>query len=434
MSDDSFKRFFKAVLQNLKAHMKTGIPELGIPPLDPLKIGSFSFSEKEKYVDVKASFQDIVVTGLSTIDFPKLSFDDKQFKVSATATVANLKGTGTYKLDGTAVTIIPLTGDGDVTVEVDGVTMTIGLVVSTFDITKLTAKVTVEDISFAVGSIKVNLTNLEGGGDLGKILNQILNLLGKKIFDAAEPAISHALEGALQSIINEELKKLHPSVALNATSNPPTGAIAKAFYRPTFNLQATTPGNLNVLFDQILANANHYLANNGYDPWNTNVDAKTSFTQKLPWPLPDISGGAEFNDVEIYGLSHLVRTGDVTLSASPPTLSLNIGVSDLVHGGGDWRAWLTPINISGSGSVSINNVSIAAVIAINNQKGTIQSIGFSRTPDISVDITGLGPLTWILSQFLDEIVRLLSPWINDIVMPEIKSVLQKELDKITIPL
>ncbi len=227
------------------------------------------------------------------------------------------------------------------------------------------------------------------------------------------------------------MKKLHPKCGLKDSSSPPTGAIAKAFYRPTFDLQAATPGNFNAVFDRIFANANHYLANNDYDPWNTNVDAKTSFTQKLPWPLPDISG---FNDVEIYGLSHLVRTGDVTVSDSPPaTFSLNIGVSDTVHGGGNWRAWLTPINISGSGSVSINNLSIAAVIVVNNQKGTIQSIGFSRTPDISVDITGLGALSWILCQFVNAIVGVLSPWLNNIVMPEIKRILQKELDKVTIP-
>ncbi len=229
------------------------------------------------------------------------------------------------------------------------------------------------------------------------------------------------------------MKKLHPKGGLKDSSSPPTGAIAKAFYRPTFNLQAAPPGNLNVLFDQILANASHYLANNGYDPWRVDEDAKASFKQSLPWPLPDISGGAQFNNIEIYGLSHLVRTGDVTLSASPPTISLNIGVSDTVHGGGRWKAWLTPIKISGSGSVSISNLSIAAVIAVQNQKGTIQSIGFSRTPDISVDITGLGPLSWILSQFVNAIVGVLSPWLNNIVMPEIKSVLQKELDKVTIP-
>ncbi len=434
MSDDSFKRFFKAVLQNLKAHMKDGIPPLGIPPLDPLSVGSFSFSEKESYVDVKASFQDVVVTGLSTIDFPKLSFDDTQLKVSATTTLANLKGTGKYKLDGTAVYIVPLTGDGDMTVEAEAVTMTISMTVSTFNIAKLTAKVTVEDISFAVGSIKLNLTNLEGGGDLGSVLNEILNLLGKKIFDAAEPAISHALESALQSIINEELKKLHLPAVLNTTSNPPTGAIAKAFYRPTFDLQAATPGNLNVLFDQILANANSYLAGNNYDPWNVGQDASTSFSQKMPWPLPSINGGAQFTDIEIYGLSHLVRTGDVTLCASPPTISLNIGVSNSVHGGGNWKAWLKPVNIHGSGNVSINNLSIAATITVQDKKGTIQSIGFSSTPNINVDINGLGPLSWILSQFINAITGMLSPWLNNIVMPKLKGVLQDELNKVSLPI
>ena len=216
MSHDSFDHFLTAILNNLKDHVKEGIPALGVPALDPLSIGSFGFSEKdEAYVDVEASFEDVVLTGLSTINFTNLSFDDKEFKVSAAATVTNLKGTGDYKLDGTAVKIVPLKGDGDVTVEIDNINMTISLAVTTFDLSDLTVKVTVSGISFEVGTITVNLANLEGGGELGKVLNQILNLLGKKIFDATEPYISDALKSALQNLINDELKELHNQASNN---------------------------------------------------------------------------------------------------------------------------------------------------------------------------------------------------------------------------
>ncbi len=216
MSHDSFEHFLSSVLNKLKDHTKDGIPALGIPPLDPLSIGSFSFSEKdEAYVDIKASFEDVVITGISTINFTNLSFDHNSFKVSAAATISNLKGTGKYKLDGTAVTIVPLKGDGDVTAEIDDIAVTISMAVTTFDISSLTAKVIVSGISFEVGDIKVNLANLEGGGQLGKVLNQILNLLGKKIFDATEPYISDALEKALKSLINNELKTLHDQASNN---------------------------------------------------------------------------------------------------------------------------------------------------------------------------------------------------------------------------
>ncbi len=405
--------------------MKTGIPALGIPPLDPLSIGSFSFIENDSYVDIKASFKDVVVTGLSNINFPKLSFDEKEFKISATATVASLKGTGKYKLDGTAVTIIPLKGDGSVTVEPDDVTMTISMTVSTFDLEKLTAKVTVEDISFDVESIKANLTNLEGGGDLSKVLNQIVNLLGKRIFDAVEPFISNSLESMLQNLINEELKKLHPPIVLNGTSNPPTGAIAKAFYRNTFDLKTVPHGNLNNLFDLILANANHYLASNGYDPWKINEKACISFKKHLPEPISSISGGAEFNDIEIYGISHLVRTGDVTLSTSPPAITINIGVTNTVHGGGHWKAWLTPIKISGAASVFVSDLSITATVGIENKKGKVLSIGFSRKPHISAEITGLGPLSWILTDFINDVV---TPWLDRVVLSKIKDIIESLLD------
>lgn len=210
MGDDSFKRFFNEVLSNLKAHMKDGIPALGIPPLDPLNVGSFSFKEDSSLMKFKARFQGIVITGLSTITFPKLEFEGNEFKLVVAANVTNLKATGKYSLEGTAASIVPLKGDGDMSAEAEAVTMHISISLTNTDLFK--ANIDVSDVKYDIGSIKVDLENLEGGGDLGRVLNKILNLLGQKIFDYVEPSISHVVEDALQNLINDELKsKIHQS-------------------------------------------------------------------------------------------------------------------------------------------------------------------------------------------------------------------------------
>lgn len=419
---DSFKRFFNEVFTNVSAYA---------PQLDPLKVGSFSFKEDTSFVKVKASFQDIDIGGLSMIKFTKMNFDERKLKATAKATIDHLKVAGKYRLDGTAVYVLPLKGNGDVTVLADTVTLTISASVTSLDI--LSAKVAVDGFDLNTDNIKVNLTNLEGGEDLGTVLNQIFNILGKRIFKFVEPYIADAFEHQLQNVIDSELKSVQPQLTSMTELNPQS-TIAKAFYRPVYELKSADPGNLNGLFDQVIANVNHILSK-GYDPWKVDHDARTSFSKSLVWPLPDISGGAKFDDIEMYGLSHLMRTGNVTLSASPrPTINLNVGVRGSIRGGGDWEAWLSPIDISGSGSISISNISIAATIELVNKKGIIQNIGFAQAPSISVHVPGLSALSWISSRFIDAIINVLSPWLNSIVAPRIHIIMQNELNKVDIPI
>ena len=439
MSDDSFKRFLNEILQNAKTYMKTGIPSLGVPPLDPLAIGTISFGVDESYVNFKAHLSNLMVTGLSAITFNTVSFDSKTMTVTAKGMVPTVQATGQYQLDGKALYVIPLDGNGDITVNASAVAAQISMKLDlNLDMKK--TKMEVNDVSFDFSNIQANVTGLEGGGDLGQVLNEIINEFGGQVLRYLQPILSSALENELQSIINDEISKL-PNMPIPGL---PTGAVTsqsplvKAFYRPVFDLSSETPdeGNLNDLFDKILANVNKELAD-GYDPWKVDQDASTSFSKSvsMPWPIPDITikGGAEFTNIEIYGLSQLVRTGPVTLSSSPPTLSFNIGTASSVHGGGDWKAWLHPVDVSGTGSVSISDISITGVIQIADKKGKIQSLGFARDPDIDVDITGLGPLTWIASQFTDAVTSVISPWLNDIVMPTVKDELQDQLDKFELP-
>lgn len=439
MSDDSFKRFMDEILHNAKGFMKVGIPALGVPPLDPLDIGKLRFGEDTSYVNFKAYFYDVIVCGLSEITFNKVTYDPKTLEVSTKAMVPALEAKGKYRLTGTALFVIPLQGNGDITVKAEAVSVDIAMTLDANRDMKKT-KVEIKDIGFQYGSVKVNLSGLEGGGELGKDLNAIINGIGGRLLHHLEPIITGAIEHSLQAVLNNELSKMPDVPVLDAAACSPDcdAPLAKAFYRPKFDLVAEKKekGNLDGLFDKILANVNNELSHS-YDPWRVDKGASTSFSKgiSMPWPIPDIKvhGGAKFNNIEIFGFSHLIRTGPVTLSPSPPTISFSIGTSSSIHGGGDWSAWLHPVSVSGTGSISVSNTDIVGVIQIINRKGKIQTIGFGSNPNVSVDISGLGPLSYITSQLVDAVTGVVSPWLNEIMMPTVKGVLQDQLDKFELP-
>ena len=52
-------------LEELRPLMRTGIPKLGLPPTEPMNIESMQFSQGSPPVVVQASFENVVVKGLS---------------------------------------------------------------------------------------------------------------------------------------------------------------------------------------------------------------------------------------------------------------------------------------------------------------------------------------------------------------------------------
>ena len=169
----------------------------------------------------------------------------------------------------------------------------------------------------------------------------------------------------------------------------------------------------------------------GYDPFHIDQSAETSFEKKVGFFK--IKRGARFDNGEVYGLSHLKRTDDATLSSNPTTISVRLGVDGDLHGGGHWKAWLSPIDISGSTNLKIQNIDIGVTISVNDHKGHIEELKFVHDPEVHVDVGNLGPLSWIAGQFTDSIVNMLVPWLSNLMLPRVKDFLQGELDKVTIP-
>ena len=431
--DGSLERLLREILKKFKEVMKTGIPGV-MPVLDPLNVGTFNFSVDEKLIQAKANLADVVVVGLSTFDVPKVDVDPKNLKASAVITMKDLGCSGQYKLNGTAVYVVPINGHGGFSMNADAVKATISLQLHMVNENKLGIKVDVEEISFDASSLKVHFDNLEGGGDLGKLLNEILNVFALKIFHMIEPLLAGKVKTALQEFINDLLKNVPFPISEEALAKlPETNPFRSALYHPYHLPELTQVSgksiDLNNLFDQIIANVDHLIVKDGYDPWAIPGQAEVSFKKWI------FSGGAKFYDASVSGLSSIVRTGNVTLDPSTKTVSLNIGLSRTASGGGTWKAWLTPIDVFGHAGVEISNLQVTATLKLKEDgHGQIETFQLATNPDISVSISGLGPLDWIFDLFTNAIIGFLTPFLNNIVMPTLKSLLQEELNKFKIPI
>merc|ERR1711892_1448145 len=113
--DDNLDAYLRQILELLKAQMPGGIPDLGIPPLDPLQIPHFDISPiEEDIVKVTIEIDNLVISNLATFETKIAHLDIEQLSL------ADLRGDADYKLDGTIASIFPLCGEGPMMLEIFG--------------------------------------------------------------------------------------------------------------------------------------------------------------------------------------------------------------------------------------------------------------------------------------------------------------------------
>merc|ERR1712198_792583 len=236
--------------------MKTGIPDLKIPILDPLSVPTINEHVKEGVADIKILVDGLKIDGVSKFETQKVDADLQNIDLVATGSAA-----------------LTITGDGH-------------LQATEFDV----------DPSF--GTIFVNLENILGGGNLGQVVNGVVNMLGKTLFDKFKPDIRKALNKAIIGEINKALSKVKLSDI--------QGGLIPSGYNLNADDIAYEAGNANAFLDQILSNARSTIEKE-LDP----VDLPTggaSFSKRI-LGIP-IHGEAKVTDGWLAGLSTLHRAGD----------------------------------------------------------------------------------------------------------------------------
>merc|ERR1712109_91851 len=194
LRDPAVDEYIAAILELLKTQMPTGIPDFGIDPID---------IDDPVPVKLNITIDDFVIKNFATFETQLAHLDLEGLGLELNLTIADLRGDATYSLDGTALGIFPIYGDGPMYLELYGVTLhaKAAVLINADGFVEITEM----DIAADFTDIAVHLDNLVGGGNFGETINNILNLLGPMIWDLVKGYLFPFLDEILLKVLNDAL-------------------------------------------------------------------------------------------------------------------------------------------------------------------------------------------------------------------------------------
>jgi len=423
-ADDSVNDYIKMILENIKGQMTTGIPDMKIPVLDPLSIPKIDEHIKEGVADIKILVDQLKVDGLSKFDTRSVDADLQNLRLSLDLFIPQIAANAVYNLDGKIFNIIPLYGKGPAHVNVVDVTVSASAGLTITADGHLQAQEMKMDLKF--GSIFCNLENILGGGSLGNLVNGVVTMLGKNIFDHFQPDIMRELNKVIRLELNKALK----DVSLADIQ----GGLIPGGYRRDATLYDA--GNANIFLDKLLVNARSEIKKD-LDPIKLPED-KASFSKKILFVT--VHGEARVYEGWLAGLSTIHRTGNAEMSTSNDEqtmmVSAHLGVSNLK---GHYRAHAKFMSLgpSASATVSVSSVSVRIGVKqsfVPGSKPQLTNFNIERIGGISIHFSGLGPLDWIINLLTNLVGNLVKGAISNAIEKPLRSLIAEKLSQIDIPL
>lgn len=97
--NESLSRYIKALLENLKEEMPKGIPELNIPPLEPLHMPEINADNTEGIANIRLHMLDLLIQGLSSFVVREVKGDLNTMTFDLDLFLPEISGQSYYDLD-----------------------------------------------------------------------------------------------------------------------------------------------------------------------------------------------------------------------------------------------------------------------------------------------------------------------------------------------
>nr|QDP16283.1 juvenile hormone binding protein 5 [Scylla paramamosain] len=383
--------------------LETGIPSLGIPPIDPFgPIPPVNF-----HIDVSGLRMDGTVSETQVRNLAQFFICSLNISVGISQKFAvefrldNFHMDGMYDVDGLIAGLFPVFGDGGFTLDTYDTGFSGGAKVS-YNV--FTDHITLKDLTFDVffKDLKMEMECINGCGDMSDLINGVVSQIGPAIFEAVWNAIEPPLASLIQDGINYILKNISISDVINPDQLD--------------KLHPMDLGNANDFVDSIMGAVNNAIVVADLDPA---LLPETSLNLGV--------GEAVLYEGQVEGLSKMYRGGTCTLDkvASWVFLYANLADENLqVH----YQA-----NVTSGSTTSV--ATIGASVKIVEAYLVARKDTFGLTTDIDqfvvtefgridVDIDGLGLLGFMLEPLTEGVMNLVRDEITNILETEVKDLLQ----------
>ncbi|XP_018027607.1 uncharacterized protein LOC108682872 [Hyalella azteca] len=205
--DESVDNYITMVLENFAIAMRTGIPILGIPILDPFNISKLDLPTiNTSMLRLEANASDLSVSDTSSYVPTYVHVDFETNAMYLNLHFLDIRVDGDYWCDGMAAVIFPVFGDGFFYINIMSIDSSgLGAVIITEDdhlqITELS-------LELAYDRLEIYFDNFLGGGDFGEEVNQAISVLADTIVQEILPLLNTAIIPALVVYINDALMQI----------------------------------------------------------------------------------------------------------------------------------------------------------------------------------------------------------------------------------
>ncbi|XP_071455418.1 putative beta-carotene-binding protein [Hetaerina americana] len=203
-SDPNVDKCIKKSIEDLRPQLIKGIPELNVPPLEPLVLPEVIVSRGSNAANFKATGKNVKVFGAGSFEIQSLSTDLEKHEFNAVITIPRLFFDADYEVDA-KILVLPLKGKGPLTANATNVKGDIHMIGSVVDKDgEKYLKFNTIHLKIDMDNYKVHLDGLFGGDKvLGEATNAALNEGNRDFINALTPVIEATTGDILLKIANQ---------------------------------------------------------------------------------------------------------------------------------------------------------------------------------------------------------------------------------------
>ncbi|XP_004923014.1 protein takeout [Bombyx mori] len=208
-SDPQLDNCIKNSFNHLRPYLAKGLPDLELPPVEPLFIDRLVMENSAGPVRVTAAFSNITVIGPSNYTVTKIRSDLKKLRIDLGLVLPRIEITGRYEVSG-QVLLFPVRSRGDfwaAFIDVAAIAKIFGKEVERDNVRYMTADRLLVDFKLRNSRFKVKDT-VNHGSVIGEAMNQFLNNNAAEIIEEMRPAASASIAKHFQSFINGAFTKI----------------------------------------------------------------------------------------------------------------------------------------------------------------------------------------------------------------------------------
>jgi len=197
--------------ERLRPYMKSGLPDYGVPPTEPMFIDRIQLKLAKPPIDVTVTFEDTTVKGLSGFRINSVRASQTSQTIQTNITIPTLTAEGRYAMTGQAFVSVD-ESKGPYSVRLSEVTSVLNAKLS-----KENGRLIIRDdpeVTVKIGSLNVNLENLFGGKtpQFARAITKFINEESDEFIKDFGPQITSQVSKLAKEVYNAAVNDLDPSL------------------------------------------------------------------------------------------------------------------------------------------------------------------------------------------------------------------------------